>query len=193
MTSLEENERMEYSALMSRGRDAERTSQTCWIASGIGAAVLLSWGIAAKSPGLMLPVVLSVAYGFYTMIHGRQQVRLIAGYVKEFLESRGSGLQWFTRLGHLEVVPGFNPSSDWLSTSLANVVNLAAMVFAWLFAAGVARGELMAGIVTGVGLAFGFHSVSETARLHQTNPAAFWRQVNAGPSEESRPGKVAAR
>ncbi len=191
MASFDENERMEYSALMSRGRDAERTTQICWVASGIGAAVLLSWGIAAKSSGLMLPVIFSVAYGFYAMSRGRQQVRLIAGYIKEFFESRGAGPQWFTRLGHLEVVPGFNPSSDWLATALANSVNLAAIVFAWLFAASASRGELMAGIVTGVGLAFAFHSVSETARLHQTNPAAFWRQVNAGPSGETRQMKVA--
>lgn len=141
----------------------------------------------------MLPVIFSVAYGFYTMSRGRQQVRLIAGYIKEFFESRGAGPQWFTRLGHLEVVPGFNPSSDWLATALANSVNLTAIVFAWLFAVGTPRGELMAGIVTGVGLAFMFHSVSETARLHQTNPAAFWRQVNAGPSEETRQVKVAGR
>ena len=75
----------EYQALMNRGRDAERTSLVCWTASGVGAAVLLSWGIAAKSPSLMLPVIFATAFGFYAAIHGRHQVRLIAGYVKEFL------------------------------------------------------------------------------------------------------------
>src|SRR5882762_956182 len=112
MASMNENERTEYSVLMSRGRDAERTSHFCWIASGIAATVLLSWGIAAKSPGLMLPVIFAVAYGFYTVAHGRQQTRLIAGYVREFFETRDSGPQWFTRLGHLEIVPGFNASSS---------------------------------------------------------------------------------
>src|SRR6266566_41510 len=73
MASMSENERMEYSVLMSRGRDAERTSHFCWIASGIAATVLLSWAIAARRPPLMLPVIFAVAYGFYTTIHGRQQ------------------------------------------------------------------------------------------------------------------------
>ena len=73
MASMNENERAEYSILMSRGRDAERTSHFCWIASGIAATMLLSWGMAAHSPALMLPVIFCVAYGFYTMAHGRQQ------------------------------------------------------------------------------------------------------------------------
>src|SRR6267378_7238121 len=103
MASMNENERMEYTVLMSRGRDAERTSHFCWIASGIAATILLSWGMAAKNPALMLPVIFVVAYGFYTMVHGRQQTRLIGGYVKEFFEC-DSGPQWFTRLGHLEIV-----------------------------------------------------------------------------------------
>ncbi len=195
MPSIDEIERTEYSALMSRGRDAERTTHFCWIASGIAATMLLSWGIAAKNPGLMLPVVFAVAYGFYTMAHGRQQTRLIAGYVKEFFESRDAGLQWFTRLGHLEIVPGFSPSmSDWLATALANSIVLVAVVFAWVYAGGVARGELFAGIVTGCGVAFAFHSISETARLRQSNPAAFWRQVSMGPTvEQRRPSRFAGR
>jgi hypothetical protein len=193
MASLNECERMEYVALMSRGRDAERTSQFCWIASGVGAAVLLSWAIAARSPGLMLPAIFAAAFGFYAMLHGRQQVRLIAGYVREFYESKEQGPQWFTRLGNLEVVPGFNPSSDWLAASLANAVVVVAVVFSWLYAAGATRGDLMAGIVTGAGIAFAFHSVSETARLRQTNPAAFWRQVNGGSREERPALRMAGR
>jgi 4-hydroxybenzoate polyprenyltransferase len=194
MASLNECERMEYTALMNRGRDAERTSQLCWIASGIGAAVLLSWAIAARSPGLMLPVIFAAAFGFYAMLHGRQQVRLIAGYVKEFVEGReNGGPQWFTRLGHLEVVPGFNPSADWLSVCLANAVIAASVVLAWVYAGAEPRGDLMAGIVTGVGIAFGFHSVSETSRLHQTNAAAFWRQVSGGTHDERPNVRVVGR
>src|SRR5512137_596647 len=102
MAALDESDRMEYVALMGRGRDAERTAQVCWIASGIAAAVLLSWAIAARTSGLMLPVIFATAFGFYARIHGRQQVRLIAGYVCEFVESRPQSPQWFTRLGHLE-------------------------------------------------------------------------------------------
>jgi hypothetical protein len=186
-------ESSEYQALMTRGRDAERTSVMCWTASGIAAAILLSWGIEARSASLMLPVIFAAAFGYYATIHSRQQVRLIAGYVKEFLESRSGGPQWFTRLGHLEIVPGFSTSSDWVSTILVNVVVAVAVICAWIFAAGADRGDLMAGIVTGCGVAFSFHSVSETARLRQTNPAMFWRQVNGGPVDERRPARVSSR
>ena len=179
-------EQMEYQALMSRGRDAERTAVVCWTAAGIAAAVLFSWALAAKSPSLMLPVVFATAFGFYAAVHGRHQVRLISGYAKEYFEGQ-SGARWFTRLGHLEVVPGFSPSGDWVTALLANLIVVGAVVFSWIFSAAAPRGELMAGIVTGVGLVFCFHSVSETTRLRQMNPSALWRQVGNGPSEERRP------
>jgi hypothetical protein len=183
-------DQMEYQTLMSRGRDAERTAQVCWTAAGIAAAILFSWGIAAKSSSLMLPVVFATAFGFYSLVHGRNQVRLIAGYAKEYFEGNSSP-RWFTRLAHLEVVPGFNPSGDWLATALANLLVGGAIVFAWNFASLAPKGEMMAGIVTGVGLVFCFHSVSETSRLRQMNPAALWRQVGNG-VEERRP-RLAAR
>ena len=193
MAALDECERMEYAALMNRGRDAERTAQICWVTSGVGAAALLSWAVAERSPGLLLPVVFAVAFGFYAQIHGRQQVRLIAGYVREFFEARGQSPQWFTRLEHLEALPGFNPASDWLTTCLANAAVIVAIVFSWFFAAGVPRGDMMAGIVTGCGIAFGFHSVSETSRLRQTNPSAFWRQVTSRSNEERPSVRVVGR
>lgn len=186
-------EQLEYRALMSRGSDAERNAMVCWVASGLTAAVLLSWGVAAKSAGLMLPVVFAVAFGFYAMIHGRQQVRLIAGYVREFFEGGKEGPQWFTRLGHLEVVPGFNVASDWTAATLANCAVAAAVVLAWVFASGAPKGELMAGLVTGCGVAFSFHSITETARLRQTNPAAFWRQVGRVGIEERQGPRAVAR
>jgi hypothetical protein len=184
---------MEYQVLMTRSRDAERTAQYCWTASGLAAAILLSWGIAAKSSSLMLPVVLAVAFGFYAKIHARHEIRLIAGYVKEFFESQGQGPQWFTRLGHLEVVPGFSSSGDWVSTALANAVIVASVVFGWFFSATSMRGELMAGIVTGCGLIFCFHSISETGRVRQSNPGALWRQVGAATMEEPRKARFAGR
>lgn len=193
MPATSEWEQIEYEAIMSRGRDAERTSLVCWTASGLAAAVLLSWGVAAKTSSLMLPVVFAAAYGFYAALHSRQQIRLIAGYVKEFVESRGHGPQWFTRLGHLEVVPGFNPSGDWVATALANALSITAIVFSWLYASTSARGDLMAGVTTGLGLIFIFHSVTETGRLRQTNAAALWRQIASGPAMESRGPKLAAR
>ena len=115
--------------------------------------------------------------------------------MKEFFEGRDAGgPQWFTRLGHLEIVPGFSPSmSDWLSTALANAVVVIAIVFAWLFASAAPRGELYAGIVTGCGVLFAIHSLSETTRLRQSDAASFWRQVSAGPAEARRQPRVVVR
>ena len=188
MASMNENERVEYSVLMSRGRDAERTSHFCWIASGIAATMLLSWAVAARNAGLMLPVIFAVAYGFYTMVHGRHQTRLIGGYVKEFFEGNDQGPLWFTRLGRLEMVPGFSASTaDWLSTAMANLVVTTSVIFAWIFASATPKGELYAGIATGCAMAFLVHSISETTRLRQSDAAAFWRQVGMGAVEERRP------
>jgi hypothetical protein len=188
MTTLQENERLEYEALMARGRDAEWTSQVCWVACGVASTVLLAWGIAARNATLMLPVVIATAYGYYAMLRGRQQVRLIAGYIEEFFESHEQGARWFTWLGHLRLVPGLQPSSDWFLTCLSNSLVILAVVFSWMFGAEAKHGsELVPGLVTGVSVAFIFHSVSETARLHRANVAAFWRQVNAGaPADPER-------
>lgn len=192
MAAFSDWDHLEYQALMARGRDAERTSLLCWTASGITAAVLLSWGIAAKSPSLMLPVIFATAFGFYAAIHGRNQVRLIAGYVREFVETSGTSPQWFTRLAQVEVVPGFNPAGDWSVAALANATVVAAMALSWLYASGGSRGDLMAGITTGLGLVFSFHSITETARIRQTNAAALWRQI-ASHSEERRGPRLASR
>ena len=189
MTTLQENERLEYEALMARGRDAEWTSQISWVLCGVAATTLLAWGIATRNPTLMIPVVLAAAYGFYAMLRGRQQVRLIAGYVEEFFESHETGARWFTWLGHLRLVPGLNPSSDWFMTSLSVSLVAMAVVFSWVFAGDAHRGSsLMAGLVTGLSVAFAFHAISETARLHRANFASFWRQVNsAQPDAAGRP------
>jgi protein-S-isoprenylcysteine O-methyltransferase Ste14 len=184
MTTLQENERLEYEALMARGRDAEWTSQISWVGCGVAATTLLAWGIATRNPTLMLPVVIATAYGFYAMLRGRQQVRLIAGYVEEFFESHETGARWFTWLGHLRLVPGLQPSNDWFMTSLSVSLVVLAVVFAWLFAGDARRGAgLMPGLITGIAVAFVFHAISETARLHRANFAAFWRQVNAAPAD----------
>ncbi len=188
MTTLQENERLEYEALMARGRDAEWSSQISWVVCGVAATVLLAWGIATRNSTLMLPVVISTAYGFYALLRGRQQVRLIAGYVEEFFESHETGARWFTWLGHLRLVPGLQPSSDWFMTSLSLALVTLAVVFSWIFGGNARQGmEFVPGLVTGVAVAFGFHAVSETARLHRANFAAFWRGVNAGPPATGHP------
>ena len=190
MTAFDENDRMEYAALMTGGRDAGHTGQLCGVASGIAAAVLLSWGVAAKSAALMLPVMLAVAYGFYANLRARYHARLVAGYVEEYHEGRG-GPQWFTRLRSARSLPGFSFAHDLVNTVLANAVMLAAVVFGWMFAPGALRGELMAGIVTGCGIVFAFHSFSETTRLHTTDFAASWRQASGELREEKRAARVA--
>jgi hypothetical protein len=177
MATLDDNERMEYEALMRRGQDAERGAHLCWIAGGLTAAVMLSWAIAAKNPGLMIPVVFSIAVGFYGMLRGRQQVRAITSYVEEFCEDQ-KGPQWFTRLHRLQNQPGFRVAGDWLTVTLANAGVLLALMFAWMYAGPAPRGDLMAGIVTACGVLFGFHSITETIRLQQIDWTGMWRQVS---------------
>ena len=69
---------------------------------------------------------------------------------------------------------------------------LLAVVFAWMFVPPPSRNAvpstmtgLMPGLVTGCSVAFMFHSISETARLHRANFASFWRQVNSGPIKDA--------
>jgi hypothetical protein len=188
-----DNESMEYTELMARRRDAERTWQTCWTASGLIAGVLLSWAIAARSSGLMLPVILAVAYGFYVMNHARRQALLIGGYVEEFFETGTNGLNWFSRAARTSSVPGFNPMSRWFFTFLTDVVVLLAVILAWMFAPAAPRGELMAGIVTGCGVIFVFHSLFETGQLLQIDFMAVWRQANSVPSVVKRSSRAASR
>ena len=187
MTPLQENERLEYEALMARGRDAELSSHISWVLCGVASTVLLAWGVAGRSATMMLPVILAAGYGYYSMLRGRQQVRLIAGYIEEFFESHENGARWFTWLGHLRLVPGLSPSSDWLMTCLSISLVALATLFAWVFAGAHENGGLVPGLMTGLSVAFAFHAISETARLHRTNFAAFWRQVNTAHQESSRP------
>jgi hypothetical protein len=182
---------MEYTALMKRGNDAERAAQFCWTAGGLSAAVMLSWAIAAKSPGLMIPVVFAIAIGFYGMLRGRQQVRWIGSYVEEFLEGQ-KGPQWFTRIHRLQRQPGYRPTGDWLTVCLANAGVILTLMLAWMYSGVAARGDLMAGIATGCGVIFGFHSVSETVRMGQTDFAAMWRQVSGELREAPRRGRAAS-
>jgi hypothetical protein len=193
MATLEDHERMEYSALMSRARDAERISQQTWVASGIAATVLLAWGVADKSPATMLPVVLAVAFGFHAMLQARNEAGLIAGYSREYHETRETGPQWFTELGRLRTLPGFAPASDWVACALANIAAALAVAYAWIFSSAAARGELLAGLVTGCGIAFAYYSISETARSRRTDHAAFWSQARGGIREVKRPAHLAAR
>ena len=192
MRNLEEDQRMEYNMLMKRGRDAERTAQLCWITGSVAGAVMLSWGIGAKNPGLMIPVVFSIALSFYSMLRARQQVRWIASYVEEFCEWKG-GPQWFTRIHRLQNLPGYSPVGDWLTVCLANAGVLLSVLLAWMYAEGARRGDLMAGVTTACGVLFMFHSIAETVRLGRTDGGAMWRQVSGELREATPITRVADR
>ena len=192
MPTLEEDERTEYTALMNRGRDAERTGQVCWTASTLCAAVMMSWAMSAKSATLMIPVQLAIAIGFYAILRSRQQVRWIASYVEEFCEGPG-GPQWFTRVHRLQNLPGYSPVGDWLTVCLANAGVIVATLTAWLYSGSSPRGELMAAVISAFGVMFAFHSVSETLRLSRTDSTAMWRQVGGELREVPRTTRTGLR
>lgn len=177
---------MEYATLMERTRTIERTGSTTWCITTTAATCLLAWAIAADSPGRMLPVVFAAAAGLYPLIHMRQQLRLMAGYMEEFIEGRSAAPQWHTRLGHLEVLPTVNPTNDWVMTMISNVISVAAVGFSWVYAGMVENGAVLAGFVTACGVTFAIHSFMETGRVVQTDFAAVWRKVGAGPRETER-------
>ena len=188
MPALEDQE---YVALMRRGQDAERGAQLCWIAGGLTAAVAMSWAIGAKSPGLMIPVMFAIAVGFYGSLRGRQQVRRIGSYIEEFYEGQKGG-QWFTRLRRVQNQPGYTAIGDWVTVSLANAGVILALILAWMYAGPVQRGDLMAGIATACGVLFGFHSISETVRMGQTDWTAMWRKVSGELKEAPRAQRAAS-
>jgi hypothetical protein len=190
MMSMENRGTMEYTSLMRRGQDAERVALQCWTAGALTAAVTMSWAIAARSSGLLLPVVFALAIGFYAMLRGRQQVRAIGGYIETFFESTGEA-RWFGLVHRLQHQPGYPALGDWLTVCLANLGVVIALVLAWLWADASPRGELMAGIVTAVAVLFGFHSISETVRMGQTDWIALWRRADGDTRDASRTGRAA--
>lgn len=192
MTGSDEMKAQEYAALMQQARDSGRTSQLCWTGAAVAAAVLLSGAISAKSPGLMLPVQLCTALGFYATLHARGQTRLIEGYLREFHEKDGNGPQWHSRVAHVRAMPGSQERTDWLPLALANAAMIATVVFGWVFAQGAAHGELMAGMCTMAGVAFAVHSLVEHMRLEQAQDAAAWGQGSGGLREVTGYGRAAS-
>jgi hypothetical protein len=170
---------VEYDALMSRSRSLERIGYLSWTVAMCTAAMLLAWAMGSSSPGPLVAAVIAAAVGFYPLLHARQQLRIIGCYVEEFVE-RAGGPQWHTRLGHLQAMPAVNPPNDWIFTAASNLVVIAAITFAWVFAGPAHHGELIAGLVTAFGVPFALHSVMETSRVERTDYAAVWRKVTAG-------------
>ena len=157
----------EYTALMNQVRDAERTSGFSWTGAAVVSAVLLSNAIASHSPGLLLPVQACAALGFYATVQSRQKVRRIEQYVSETYE-QDSEMQWCTR--RTQTTDG----GDWQTLALANALAIVSVVFSWVFAAGAAHGELLAGLTTMAGVGFTVHSIVEHMRSETERQSASW-------------------
>jgi ABC-type transport system involved in cytochrome c biogenesis permease subunit len=190
MTGTDDLRALEYAALMDRARDLERTAQWTWTGAAIACAVLLSGAISTRSAGMMLPVVVCAAFGYYANLQARRRSRLVEGYIQEFHETDRSGAQWHTRLAHLEALPGTPDLKDWTPLALSNLLTLTAIVLAWVFAEASSRGELMGGFTTMAGIAFSVHSVLESMRNAQLANATSWAQLGAPLHEVER--KVAS-
>jgi hypothetical protein len=184
--TTEEMARLEYAALMSRAQDAERMSFLCWMVAGVAAAALLAWGIGARQPSLMLPVVLVSAWGLLAMSRWREQGMLITGYLEAHHEAEGRAPAYFTRLGRLQGMAWDGAGREWNATVLLNAACVVAAVVAWTTASVGKHGELWAGVVTGGTLALMFWSVSEAARLQRTDAASLWRRADDGLHEVKR-------
>ena len=65
----------------------------------------------------------------------------------------------------------------------AQPVALLSVALAWVFAKGAPHGELLAGLTTAAGVAFGLHSVTEHLRYGQVTSAAYWAHVTGGQRE----------
>ncbi len=173
MTLIRE-EGTEYVSMTNWARSAETMGQVCWTLAMIAAVTILAWGKQSQSCALMIPAIVAVAVGFYASLRARQQVYSIAGYLEGTQPSWISGLD---RLGSAQ---------DWTVTCIANCVVVLAIVFSWLMADNAWRGELMSGMVTGCGIVFAFHSISETSRLPQVGAAPQLRASSRGEQRRER-------
>ena len=177
MTGTDSIREAEYRALMDLQREHERTAQWTWNLAILTATALLAIAIPARHPGMLMPVEICVALGFHATVQGRRRTRLIAGYVREFFEKERDGGQWFTRFAALRALPGGPGRTDWVPLAVSNALMIMAVGFAWGYAGVAAHGELLAGLVTTLGLGFAVHSLVETLRLEPPATAASWSQL----------------
>ena len=178
MTGMEDLRGQEYSALMKQVRDLGRVAHWTWTGGAIASAVLLSSAIGSRSAGLMLPVVLCTAFGYYGQLAARRRARLVEGFLREFHETDRSGAQWLTRLAQLAALAGTQGPTLGMTFVLANLLAVTSIVLAWVFAEGSSRGELMGGITTMAGIAFSAHSVLERMRDAQPQEAEAWSRLS---------------
>lgn len=167
----------EYAALMHRARDIARTSALCWTGAGLAASFLLAGAIAAKNPGLLLPVQFCVGFGFHVLAQARREARLIESYVQEYFEKEREGAQWHSRLAQLQALPGGPARSDWWPVAAGGSLALVAILFSWLFAEGASRGELLASLTTMSGVAVIVHSLAQTLDHERGTGALPWAAV----------------
>jgi hypothetical protein len=179
MFASNDSAHVEYDALMNRSRSLERTGYLLWTIATCAAAALLASAMGSRSPGALMAAVIAAAAGFYPLLHARQQMKMIACYLEEFIE-RAGGPQWHTRVGHLQALPAAHSVNDWIFTGVSNLVSVAAIAFAWMFAGPVRHGELLAALVTMMGALFALHSVMETSRVDRADYTAAWRKVTSG-------------
>ena len=177
---------LEYTALMARLRDIERLSTFCWTAAALTSAVLLASAVSGHNPGFLLPAVLCAACGYYVTLNARRETMLLEGYVQESFEADRGSASWFTRRAQIQSQPATDHGHDAVPLALGQLVALLAVVFAWLYAKDAGHGELLAGLTTAAGVAFGLHSVTEHLRFGQLTSAAYWNHVTGGP-REARP------
>ncbi len=192
MTGTDSIRSAEYAALMQHARELDRTAQWSWVAAAVAATVLFSNALAARNPGLMLPVEFCIAIGFYASVRGRRHTRLVESYLHATYENASDGAQWFTRRAQVLAQPGTPAGAEWLPLLVANVTTLAAVVFGWVFADNVAHGELMAGFVTTTGIAFSVHSIVETMRLEAERALSAASGMNTGIHEVKPELRVAS-
>jgi len=178
MTGSQPIREQEYAALMDRARDISRTSSLCWSGAGLAATFLLAGAISSRNPGLLLPVQFCVAFGFHALTQARGETRLIEGYVQEFFEKEREGPQWHSRLAQLQALPGGPARADWWPVVAAGSLALAGIVFAWLYAEGAARGELMASLTTMSGVAVIVHALTETLNHERGTSSVPWAALN---------------
>lgn len=161
----------EYTALMGEVRDVERTAQFCWTAAVVAAAFLLSSAVTTHHPGLALPVQICATLGYFALTVARRRVAEIETYVRRVHEQAGDA-QWFTTRRPTNGAAW----QDVAALVIANVLNVTAIVFAWLNANVSPHADLVSGAVTLVGMAFMIHSLLERARgeaVAPSVPAAF--------------------
>lgn len=173
---------LEYTALTGRVRDIARGSSQSWTATTIASATLLAWAISSQNPGLLLPAVLCAACGYYVTLHARRETMLLEGYLQETYESDSSA-QWHTKRAQAQSIPGNALGFDAVPLAQSQLVALLSVVLAWVFAKGAPHGELLAGLTTAAGVAFGLHSVTEHLRYAQVTSSAYWSHVSGGPRE----------